>query len=147
MRTRGGHDGRFGTRDTKEPTVDTFDVNGVEFDSEVTRRNFLQGAMAGAAAITLGDTRALFAALADDKDAVMAQVDKQHASTVKALQDWIALPTIAAENKNYPAGPEYMAKLAREAGFQKVELVPTKAGHAGVFAQLDAGPRPRSPST
>ena len=119
--------------------MDTFDVNGVELDSDVTRRTFLQGAMTGAAAITLGDPRALFAALADDKDVVIAQVTTQHAATVKALQDWIALPSIAAENKNYPAGPEYMAKLAREAGFTKVELVPTKAGHAGVFATLDAG--------
>ena len=29
------------------------------------------------------------------------------------LQDWIALPSIAAENVNYPKGAEYMAQLAR----------------------------------
>ncbi|MBI3790151.1 MAG: M20/M25/M40 family metallo-hydrolase [Gemmatimonadetes bacterium] len=97
--------------------------------------------MAGAAAITLGDSRALFAPLADDKATVMAQVGTQHAATIKMLQDWIALPSIAAENRNYPQGPEYMAKLARDAGFTKVELVPTKAGHAGVFGYLDAGAR------
>jgi acetylornithine deacetylase/succinyl-diaminopimelate desuccinylase-like protein len=57
---------------------------------------------------------------------------------VKMLQEWIALPSIAAENRNYPQGPEYMAKLARDAGFQRVEIVPT-AGKAGVFATLDAG--------
>jgi hypothetical protein len=44
------------------------------------------------------------------------------------------------ENLNYPQGPEYMARLAREAGFQRVEIVPT-AGKAGVFATLDAGAR------
>ena len=35
------------------------------------------------------------------------------------LRDWIALPSIAAENLNYPQGAEYMAKLARDAGFQQ----------------------------
>ena len=32
-----------------------------------------------------------------------------------------------------------LAKLARDAGFQKVDLVPTSGGKAGVFATLDAG--------
>src|SRR5687767_7567233 len=54
------------------------------------------------------------------------------------LQDWIALPSIAAEDKGYPEGPEYMARLAREAGFEQVELVPT-AGKPGVFGTIDAG--------
>jgi acetylornithine deacetylase/succinyl-diaminopimelate desuccinylase-like protein len=54
------------------------------------------------------------------------------------LQDWIALPSIAAENRGYPQGADYMAKLAREAGFQRVDLVPT-AGKPGVFATLDVG--------
>lgn len=121
--------------------MELFDAQGVlESNDELSRRTFLSGALAGAAAITLGDTKALFASLAaDDKASVLAQVGPQHATTVKMLQDWIALPSIAAENRNYPAGPEYMAKLAREAGFQKVELVPTAQKHAGVFATLDAG--------
>ena len=72
------------------------------------------------------------------QDAVVAEIAKQHAATVKMLQDWIALPSIAAENRNYPQGPEHMAKLARDAGFQHVEVVPT-AGKSGVFATLDAG--------
>ena len=108
-------------------------------DSDVSRREFLGTAMAGSAALALGDTVAPVLLAPDDKDAVMAAVAPQHNATVKMLQDWIALPSIAAENKNYPQGPEYMAKLARDAGFTKVELVPTKAGHAGVFATLDAG--------
>jgi hypothetical protein len=32
------------------------------------------------------------------------------------LRDWIALPSIAAENRGYPEGAEYMARLARDAG-------------------------------
>ncbi len=108
-------------------------------EHEVSRREFLGTAMAGSAALALGPTVAPVVLAPDDKDAVMAAVAPQHAQTLKMLQDWIALPSIAAENRNYPQGPEYMAKLAREAGFQNVELVPTKAGHAGVFATLDAG--------
>ena len=107
--------------------------------SPVTRRDFVQRAMAGAAVFALGEHRLAFAAL-DDREAVLAQVGAQHDTTVKMLQDWIALPSIAAENRNYPQGPEYMAKLARDAGFQHVEVVPT-AGKSGVFATLDTGAR------
>jgi hypothetical protein len=39
-----------------------------------------------------------------------------HAENVRRLQEWIALPSIAAENQNFPQGPEHMAKLARDAG-------------------------------
>ena len=106
----------------------------------VTRRDFVQRAMAGAAVFTLGGQRATFAPMMDDRDSVLAQVAAQHDATVKMLQDWIALPSIAAENRNYPQGPEYMAKLARDAGFQRVDLVPT-AGKSGVFATLDVGAR------
>ncbi len=54
------------------------------------------------------------------------------------MQDWIALPSIAAENLNFPIGAEYMATLAREAGFQQVAILETD-GKPGVFATLDAG--------
>ena len=107
----------------------------------ITRRDFVQTSMLGAAAVAFGNTpsgrRLAFIPL-DDRDAVFKQITAQHAATVKRLQEWIALPSIAAENLGYPEGPEYMAKLAREAGFQHVEVVPTK-GKAGVFATLDAG--------
>jgi acetylornithine deacetylase/succinyl-diaminopimelate desuccinylase-like protein len=105
--------------------------------SGVSRREFLHGAMAGAAVFSLGDLRIPFAS-ADDRDKVIAQIAAQHDATVRMLREWIALPSIAAENINYPQGPEYMARLAREAGFQRVELVPT-SGKAGVFATLDSG--------
>ncbi len=67
-----------------------------------------------------------------------AEIAKRHDESVKRLQDWIALPSIAAESLNSQAGAEYMAKLAREAGFQQVTIVPTD-GKPGVFATLDAG--------
>jgi acetylornithine deacetylase/succinyl-diaminopimelate desuccinylase-like protein len=104
---------------------------------DIDRRIFLQGAAAGAAALALGD-RAAFALQGPDRDAVVAQIAKRHDVTIKRLQDWIALPSIAAENRNYPEGAEYLAQLARDAGFDHVALVPT-AGKPGVFATLDAG--------
>ena len=73
-----------------------------------------------------------------DLKAIEASVAMQHDASVKALQDWIALPSIAAEDLNSREGAEYMAQLARDAGFQKVEIVETK-GKPGVFATLDAG--------
>ncbi|HVO78962.1 MAG TPA: M20/M25/M40 family metallo-hydrolase, partial [Candidatus Bathyarchaeia archaeon] len=71
-------------------------------------------------------------------ESVLAQVTKMHDENVKHLQEWIALPSIAAQDLNYPQGPEYMAKLAREAGFGNVEIIPT-SGKPGVFGLLDAG--------
>ncbi|MEA2328869.1 MAG: hypothetical protein QOE68_3828 [Thermoanaerobaculia bacterium] len=77
-------------------------------------------------------------AVADDLSDIKREVAKRHDEAVKRLQDWIALPSIAAEDRNFPAGPEYMAKLAREAGFQQVTVLTTD-GKPGVFATLDAG--------
>ena len=75
---------------------------------------------------------------ANDFAEVKAQVAKQHDEAVKRLQDWIHLPSIAAENRGYPEGAEFMIKLAREAGFQEATRVETD-GKPGVFATLDAG--------
>jgi acetylornithine deacetylase/succinyl-diaminopimelate desuccinylase-like protein len=75
---------------------------------------------------------------AADLSAVRAEVTKRHDEAVQRLKDWIALPSIAAEDLNFPAGAEHMAKLAREAGFQRVEILATD-GKPGVFATLDAG--------
>src|SRR3954470_7819894 len=75
---------------------------------------------------------------ADDLSDVKAEVTKRHDEAVKRLQDWIKLPSIAAEGLKTQEGAEYMAKLAKDAGFQKVEVVQTK-GKPGVFATLDAG--------
>jgi acetylornithine deacetylase/succinyl-diaminopimelate desuccinylase-like protein len=102
----------------------------------VTRRDFLHTSVAGAAAVAIGGPDGLFAS--SDRDAVVAEIARRHDATVKMLRDWIAVPSIAAEDRNYPQGADYMARLAREAGFTRVDVVPTK-GKAGVFATLDAG--------
>ncbi len=73
-----------------------------------------------------------------DRAAIQAQITQRHDAAVKALQDWIALPSIAAEDRNAKQGAEYMAKLASDAGFQHVEVVETR-GKPGVYATLDAG--------
>jgi acetylornithine deacetylase/succinyl-diaminopimelate desuccinylase-like protein len=73
-----------------------------------------------------------------DMDQIKGEIGKEHDANVKRLQDWIALPSIAAEDLNYPAGAEYMAKLAKDAGFQQATVLTTD-GKPGVFAMLDAG--------
>jgi hypothetical protein len=60
---------------------------------------------------------------------MIAQIAPQHAQTVKMLRDWIALPAIAAENRGYPQGAEYMAQIAtyRASGIEPL-LWPRLAG-------------------
>src|SRR5262249_50258678 len=89
----------------------------------------------GAAGLAIGADGLI---AATDREAVIAEIAKQHDVTVKMLRDWIALPSIAAENLNYPQGADYMTKLAREAGFSKVDVIRT-TGKPGVFATLDNG--------
>ena len=106
------------------------------------RREFIYGALAAGTAISAlpgvgGNAWATTAADADQQ-AVLSQIPKMHEENIKRLQEWIALPSIAAENRNYPQGPEYMAKLAREAGFTEVEIVPT-SGKPGVFGVMENG--------
>ncbi|MBS0505090.1 MAG: M20/M25/M40 family metallo-hydrolase [Proteobacteria bacterium] len=103
-------------------------------DLDFDRRTILQGAAAGAA--LLGSTSTL--AASGDMKAIQAQVEKGHDAAIKRLQEWIALPSIAAENRDMQKGADYMAALAKDAGFQHVEIVSTD-GHPGVFATLDAG--------
>src|SRR5215475_8556020 len=106
----------------------------------ISRRDFVQVAASGAALAAVPAV-ALAAAPQDaDKSAVLAQIPKMHDANVKRLQQWIALPSIAAEDRNYPQGPEYMAQLARDAGFAGVKLIPTD-GKPGVFGKIDAGAR------
>src|SRR5258708_31146059 len=103
-----------------------------------SRRDFVQGALSGAVCRT-GPAAALAAAGEDpDKAAVLAQIPKMHAENVRRLQDWIALPSIAAENRNYHKGAEHMAKLAEQAGFTGMKIIPT-SGKPGVFGRLDSG--------
>src|SRR5947208_16605671 len=75
---------------------------------------------------------------ADELADIKAEITKRHDESVKRLQDWIAQVSIAAENGGYPEGAEYMAKLARDAGFQQATVINTD-GKPGVFASLDPG--------
>ncbi len=49
----------------------------------------------------------------NDSSAIKVEVAKRHDEAVKRLQDWIRQVSIAAENRGYPEGAEYMSKLAR----------------------------------
>ncbi len=110
-------------------------------ESGVSRRAFVQGAFGGAAlAAAPAAVWAAQAAPAAGKAAVLAQIPGLHAANLERLQDWIAVPSIAAEGRNYPEGPEYVARLAREAGFTGVTLIPT-SGKPGVFGRLEVGAR------
>jgi len=75
---------------------------------------------------------------ADDHADIKAEITKRHDEAIKRLQYWIGQVSIAAENRGYPEGAEYMAKLARDAGFQQATVINTD-GKPGVFATLDAG--------
>ena len=74
----------------------------------------------------------------NDLGGIKEQITKQHDEAVKRLHDWIAQVSIAAENRGYPEGADYMINLLKEAGFQRAERVETE-GKPGVFATLDAG--------
>jgi len=110
-------------------------------DPSLSRREFVQGTVSSVA--LAGAPAAVLAAAAGgnaDKAAVLARIPTMHAANVKRLQDWIALPSIAAENLNYPQGAQHMMKLAQDAGFTGVKLIPT-SGKPGVFGTIDAGAR------
>lgn len=100
-----------------------------------SRRTVLQGA---AALVPFAMMPGLARAATPDRDALQKAVEGQHEDTVKLIQDWIRNPTIAAEGLNVDKGAPYMAELARDAGFDHVEVVKT-SGVPGVFATLDAG--------
>ena len=101
------------------------------------RREFLTAAtLAGAGAIILGAHSA--SAAAERYPAIRKAAEAGRDAAIKRIQDWIALPSIAAENRSMKEGAEYMATLAREAGFDTATIVPTE-GHPGVFATMDNG--------
>jgi acetylornithine deacetylase/succinyl-diaminopimelate desuccinylase-like protein len=100
--------------------------------------NSLRSLVATIGAVIFMNALSFGHAASGDLSAIQGEIVKRHDESIKRLRDWIALPSIAAENRNFPAGAEYMAQLAREAGFQKVVIVSTD-GKPGVFATLDAG--------
>lgn len=82
-------------------------------------------------------TSVAWSAPADFAD-IDAQIVRQHDAGVKRLQDWIRLPSIAAEDIGYPEGAQHMISLLQSVGFQHAVMVETD-GKPGVFATLDAG--------
>ncbi|HXC10384.1 MAG TPA: M20/M25/M40 family metallo-hydrolase [Steroidobacteraceae bacterium] len=107
---------------------------------DLSRRDFVQATVSGLALAAAPAAVLAAAVKSADKKAVLGQIPAMHAENLKRLQDWIALPSIAAENRNYPQGPQFMAKLAQDAGFTDVKLIPT-SGKPGVFGKIDAGAR------
>jgi acetylornithine deacetylase/succinyl-diaminopimelate desuccinylase-like protein len=109
-----------------------------------TRRGLLlMAAAAGASLVvprlTLGaGDKSGNAKFGGDLSAVRAVIDRQRPEAIKRLQNWIALPSIAAENRNMQQGCQMMIDLLKEAGFQQAKMMPTD-GQPGVFATLDAG--------
>ncbi len=95
---------------------------------------FIPAALASA---LLSCTSAAWSAPADFPD-IEAQVARQHNAGVKRLQDWIRLPSIAAEDIGYPEGPQHLISLLESVGFQHAVMIETD-GKPGVFATLDAG--------
>src|SRR5262245_61411221 len=103
----------------------------------VDRRTTLKGLTASAALLSTGAATVLQAAEGDRK-AIRAAIDAGFDESVRRIQDWIHLPTIAAEQLNIDKGVDYMSRLAQDAGFQGVRSVPT-GGVPVVFGTLDAG--------
>jgi acetylornithine deacetylase/succinyl-diaminopimelate desuccinylase-like protein len=95
-------------------------------------------AFATAAAALFATTAIPANAETPDRAKLEASVKASHGVNLKRLRDWIALPTIAAENRNTPKGADYMRQLLLDAGFQNARVVQTD-GLPGVFATLDAG--------
>jgi acetylornithine deacetylase/succinyl-diaminopimelate desuccinylase-like protein len=101
------------------------------------RRGVVRGAaMLGAGALLLRPR--LARANRSDMAAIRGAAEAGKDASLQRLRDWIALPSIAAENRNMTEGAAFMAELARDAGFSNVEIVPTD-GHPGVFGTIDVG--------
>ena len=98
------------------------------------RLAFLASALSAAALLTPGAA----AQSAGEEAKLRSALEAAKPEAVKRIQDWISLPSIAAEDLNSQEGVDYMAQLARDAGFDHVEVVPT-SGKPGVFATMDNG--------
>jgi hypothetical protein len=98
---------------------------------QLNRRGLLL--MAAAAGATVATPRLLRAAagkggeprFGGDLTAVRAAIETQRPQAIKRLQDWIALPSIAAEDRNMKEGCQMMIDLLKDAGFQSATMMPT----------------------
>jgi acetylornithine deacetylase/succinyl-diaminopimelate desuccinylase-like protein len=109
-----------------------------------SRRGLLLMAAAAGATVAMprlmlaGAGKGVDAKLGGDLASVRAAIEKQRSEAITRLQNWIALPSIAAENRNMKEGCQMMIDLLKEAGFQSATMMPTD-GQPGVFATLNAG--------
>jgi acetylornithine deacetylase/succinyl-diaminopimelate desuccinylase-like protein len=104
----------------------------------ITRRQGLQQMIAAGGLTLVAPLLSRAAPLGGDLAGVKAAIEKLQPEAIKRLQNWIALPSIAAENRNMNEGCQMMIDLLREAGFHSAVKMPTD-GQPGVFATLDAG--------
>ena len=100
----------------------------------IDRRMMMSGMATGAALLAPGPGLAGSGDMATLKRAIASG----HDAAVQRLRDWIALPSIAAEDRDMDKGCDLMMAMVRDAGFQSVEKVPTD-GAPGVFATMDNG--------
>jgi acetylornithine deacetylase/succinyl-diaminopimelate desuccinylase-like protein len=105
-------------------------------DYSTDRRSLLRSSILLGAGATLFPSAGF--AQSDARAAIRAVAAANKAADIKRIQDWISLPTIAAENLNVPEGAAYMEELARAAGFSGVRQVPTD-GVPGVVGFMDNG--------
>ena len=116
------------------------DGNEADFKADVdfqhmNRRAFVQGAVASAAALAM-PIRSVAAQY--DDPAIRKEIEKRHDEGVERLKEWIAQPSIAAEDKGMDEGCDLTMRLVRDAGFGQVTKIPTE-GQPCIFATLDAG--------
>ena len=102
------------------------------------RRDVLKTAIIAGAGPLLGGSSLAFALGNHHYPDIRKAAEEGRDASIKRIQDWIALPSIAAEDLNMPEGAQYMHDLALAAGFDKAEIVPTD-GHPGVWATMDNG--------
>lgn len=105
-------------------------------DLEINRRSVIKGIAASAMLLSAHSAFGTQGrkGTAQLRDAIDAGYDE----SVRRIQDWIRIPTIAAERLNVEEGADYMSRLAVEAGFERVRKVPT-GGLPVVFGTIDAG--------
>jgi acetylornithine deacetylase/succinyl-diaminopimelate desuccinylase-like protein len=100
------------------------------------RRTVIKGAIASAA--TLSSAAAFAATPARELKSIKRAVDAGFEASLRRIEDWMRLPTVAAERLNVEQGADYMMQLASEVGFERLRKVAT-GGNPAVFGVLDAG--------
>src|SRR4029453_15768307 len=89
--------------------------------SNITRRNFVAGAVGSSAALWLAQKSIAAPNLAP----IYAEGERRHAEAVARLQEWIRHYGIAAENNKVGESCDFTMGLLRDAGFQPRGRIPT----------------------